>query len=251
MTYLSFLCIFLIPPIAALALTAPRPLGGRGDARGVWAIPLVMVIALIYTTPWDNYLVYRGVWWYGTERVLATIGYVPVEEYLFFVLQPIFTGLTLYHSLGRTKPRPTEAPIHRIRSYSILYFAFAITGFALLVGPEQGLYLGLILSWAAPVLGLMWVYAGPLFVVYRSAYLQTLVVATLYLWVADRIAIGLGIWDISNTYSFDWDPLGLPVEEAVFFLVTNLLVIQGTLLFLHGDRLPHHRSSSSAEPVQE
>jgi lycopene cyclase domain-containing protein len=56
-------------------------------------------------------------------------------------------------------------------------------------------------------------------------------VPTLYLWFADRVAIGLGVWTISETFTLGIDLFGLPMEEATFFLVTNLLVVQGLVLF--------------------
>ena len=52
-------------------------------------------------------LVFREVWGYPPGRVLATIGYVPVEEYMFFLLQPLLAGATLYWLLGRAIGRGT------------------------------------------------------------------------------------------------------------------------------------------------
>lgn len=238
MTYLTFLLVFLVPPILLLALVQPRPLAGRRNRRGLYALPLTCLIAFVYTTPWDNYLVYRGVWGYGTARVVGTIFYVPVEEYLFFILQPLLTGLLLYLLLGRSRrpEQPVSGPVGWIGG--AVYGALTAAGAVLLLsGWERGLYLGLILGWAGPVLLGMWIYAGRAFWRLRRPALTALTAATIYLWIADRTAIRLGIWDISDRFSLGFDPLGLPVEEAVFFLVTNLLVVQGVLLFLYGDRI--------------
>lgn len=258
MTYLTFHLLFTIPPILALALTQPRPLAGVGGRRAQFAIPLICVIAFVYTTPWDNYLVYRGVWWYGADRVLATVGYVPIEEYLFFILQTVLTGLFLYHVLARTgqstssKNPPAPAPARRavrVRG-ALLYFTAALAGVALVAsGWDAGLYMGLILAWACPVLAGLWFYGGDIIWSARGAFLLSVAVPTGYLWIADRTAIALRIWDISDRYSLGFDPAGLPVEEATFFLVTNLLVVQGVLLFLWGDRFPRrpktpHRGSA-------
>jgi len=243
-TYLTFLLVFLIPPIVLLAMTQPRPLAGIGGWRGRWSIPLVCVIAMLYTTPWDNYLVYRQVWWYGADRVLATIGYVPVEEYLFFLLQPIMTGLLLYQFLARIPRVERLAPAPGTVVAGTLFYLL-VTGvgvYLLLAGGEQGLYMGLILAWAGPPLAGLWYYGGPIYHAHRRSFAGAVTLATFYLWVADRTAIDLGIWDISDRFSFDMDPLGLPVEEATFFLVTNLLVVQGTLLFLFGHLLPSRTS---------
>ena len=231
MTYLEFHLAFILPPILLLLVAQPRPMAGVG-ARDAWrAIGLVMVIALVYTTPWDNYLVYRDVWWYGADRVIATIGYVPIEEYMFFVLQPVLTGLWL--CLVRTKMRVDERPMPsawRIGHVSFWLVATA-AGVVMLFG-ESSLYMGLILAWASPVIaGLAWI-GGDRIWRERHAWAVGILVPTVYLWIADRTAIALGIWDISPILSFDVNPLGLPIEEATFFLVTNVLVVQGVLLFL-------------------
>lgn len=56
---------------------------------------------------------------------------------------------------------------------------------------------------------------------------------SLYLCVADAIAIKNEVWVISEATSTGVMIGVLPVEEAVFFFVTNLLVVQGTLLAAH------------------
>jgi lycopene cyclase domain-containing protein len=251
MSYLTFHFVFTLPAILVLGLTQPRPLAGIDDVRARWAIPLICVIAFSYTTPWDNYLVANEIWWYGPNRVWATWGYVPIEEYMFFVLQPILTGLFLYHYLGRWHPyadfqpvrttvgfRPsttawTSASILPRLSGLVFFGGLGLLGAYLITsGWDPGLYMGLILAWACPVLAGMWLYDGPRLWRERRTIFVGTGLPTLYLWIADATAIHLGIWTISDQYSLGFDPFGLPVEEATFFLVTNLLVVQGILLFL-------------------
>ena len=228
MSYLTFLLVWIVPVIVGLLLLRRSPVAGVGGARARWALLLTCGIAFVWTTPWDNYLVWRGVWGYGTSRIIGTVGYVPIEEYAFFLLQPILTGLLLYRLLERL-PAPTALP----RNDSVIrYVGIAITGFISLYGTYllarpslDGTYMGLILAWAMPVVGGMWLYGGPHFWAWRRPLLLALVPATLYLWTADRFAISRGIWDIDNRLSFNLDPLGLPIEEAVFFLVTNVLAL--------------------------
>jgi len=245
MSYLTFHLVFIIPPILLLGLSQPSPLASVGGRRALYAIPTICVIAFTYTTPWDNYLVAREVWWYGSERVLATIGYVPVEEYLFFILQPILTGLFLYQYLARRNPPRQESSVRAGRMGAVVFILLSVIGGALLIsGWDSGLYMGLILAWACPVIAGMWLYAGQLLWALRRQLAVGVMIPTVYLWVADAIAIHLGIWEISRVYSLGPRPFGLPIEEAVFFLVTNILVVQGTLLFLferHGF-LPEERT---------
>ncbi len=235
MSYLTFHYVFLLPPIALMAAAFRQPRGLEGDWRVRWAIPLICLIAFTYTTPWDNYLVAREVWWYGPDRVVATIGYVPVEEYLFFVLQPILTGLFLYQYLGRVSVQPTTDSTRAPWGGTLAFAGLTALGAALLLwGGDRGLYLGLILAWAPPVLAGMWLYDGETLWALRSTVLAATGIPTLYLWGADAVAIHSGIWTISPEYTTGWGLFGLPIEEASFFLLTNLLVVQGVLLLLYG-----------------
>ncbi|HIL57219.1 MAG TPA: lycopene cyclase domain-containing protein, partial [Rhodothermales bacterium] len=96
----------------------------------------------------------------------------------------------------------------------------------------------LILAWAPPVLaGMSWIGAAKIWDE-RRRVVASIAVPTVYLWVADRVAIGEGIWYIADATRLQIDPLGLPIEEAVFFLVTNVLVVCGLALFLPSPRTP-------------
>lgn len=251
MTYLQFHLVFILPPLVLLAaaVTSAR---ARLPRRASWALPAVALIAIAYTTPWDNYLVWRGVWRYGGERVIGTIGYVPVEEYLFFLLQPVLTGLLLYVLLARQAKRAisaqvaarasraadelasARAPGRRMRHAGVaLYVVLAGAGGLALLEGDRYTYAGLILAWAAPVLAAQWWFAAAAVRAHSRAFAIAVTVSTVYLWIADRIAIGLGIWTIAPELSTGHMLLGLPIEEALFFLMTDLLVVQGLLWFLH------------------
>ena len=232
MSYFAFHLVFTLPPILLLALVQRQPLAGIGGFRAWLGLPLIVLLALVYTTPWDNYLIWRDVWHYGTGRVVGTIGYVPVEEYLFFLLQPILTGLWLYWLLPRTsEPVEQEYSTGVQTSGTLLWIVLSIVG-ALMLQWDRSVYLGLILVWAGPVLALQWAVGGQQLWAMRRTWLTGTLMPTLYLWCADRVAIGQGIWSISDVYTTGFELLGLPIEEATFFLVTNLLVIQGLLLVL-------------------
>jgi len=230
-SYLAFHAVFIVPPLLVLAWLQARR-ADRLPPRGGLFLALMAAIALVYTTPWDNYLVWRGVWSYGPDRVLGTLGYVPVEEYLFFLLQPLLTGLWLYRLLP-VEPAPAG---NASRWRGVLAYGSAAAAGVLLLRRTEGTYLGLILGWAAPVLALQWAYAGREIWARRRAWVLGVAVPTLYLWMADAAAIRLGIWRISEAHTLGPALGPLPLEEAVFFLATNLLVVQGLLLFLHPPR---------------
>lgn len=227
MTYFQFHLFFILPPIVALLLA--RPVRGElKKRRAGLGLTFICTLAMVYTTPWDNYLVYKGVWQYGEDRVLGTIGYVPIEEYLFFILQSIMTGL-LFCWLARA-----EAFTGRPRGHwkgTAFWIAVTLTGVACLFF-DRTLYAGLILAWAPPVLALQWAVGGSEFSSNKKLYALAIGIPTVYLWLADALAIHWGIWSISTDYTVGWKVGSLPVEEAVFFLMTNLLVVQGLWLFL-------------------
>jgi lycopene beta-cyclase len=244
MTYLQFHLIFMLPALLAAAWLARGSVSVLGT-RARWSIPALMAIAFAYTTPWDNYLVAREVWGYGQDRVIGTIGYVPVEEYMFFLLQPLLTGLVLYALLARlhaTNREPHPAAQHlrgrahgatKVRIAGAFAWGIVASSGVILLRTEAGTYMGLILAWAAPVLALQWACAGHLIVRRTPAVTAAVAVPTLYLWVADAIAIRLGIWHIAERFTLGPRPFGLPIEEATFFLVTNILIVQGLMLFLY------------------
>lgn len=83
------------------------------------------------------------------------------------------------------------------------------------------------------MLGLQCGVGGPTVVRYHRLVALAVAVPTVYLWIANRIAIAAGLWELSPSFTtgIAIPVLGLPIEEAVFFLVTNLLVVQRIVLF--------------------
>jgi hypothetical protein len=229
LTYLGFHLVFVLPPLVLLLRAAPRlPAPRRRVALS--GLVAMTFLALFYTTPWDNFLIQQGVWWYGEGTVVARIGLAPVEEYLFFVLQPVMAGLVLYVVGFSPAFRPSDTRLVPRVAGAVVFLVATAAGVALLT-TTAGYYLGAILAWACPLLALQWAVGGGYLVRQRHEWPVAVVVPTLYLWFADRVAIGLGVWTISERFTLGIDILGLPLEEAAFFLVTNLLVVQGLVLF--------------------
>jgi lycopene beta-cyclase len=270
MSYLTFHLVFILPPLVVLLAAVPRAARVFGG-RALWTLPAVAAIAFVYTTPWDNYLVSQGIWWYGPDRVMGTIGWVPIEEYMFFGLQPLLTGAWLYVVLLWLAPRMGEAPLRQAaeappaaaevllrtvvvllpagpRALGVTLYLLAAAGGVLALTFTAGTYLGLILAWAAPVLAAQWYFVGDRLAAAPRTFLAAFVPPTLYLWVADWYAIRDGIWSISPVHTTGLHVAGLPMEEALFFLVTNLLVVQGVFMFLAPDavRLPGSRRAAVA-----
>ena len=245
MTYAQFHLAFTLPWLAVLLWDAHR---GRADPRaarhGGVAIGVLIAVSLAYTFPWDRFLILQSVWGYPEGRVLATLAAVPVEEVAFFVIQTWASGLVALAL--RRRLRTDDVPMRRAASAARALPAAVALGLAalglLLLPTESGTYLGLILVWAMPILALQWGFGGDLLWARRRVFALAVALPTAWLWLADRFAIGAGIWWISPDRTLGWAPLGLPVEEATFFLATNLLVVGGVLLAVDGRSLTRFAS---------
>jgi lycopene cyclase domain-containing protein len=247
MTYFTFLFRFLGPPLLILGfLTWWDARKGRRmpAALSSWPTWLVIVghivVAVLYTTPWDNYLVATRVWWYEPELVSGIIiGWVPIEEYIFFVLQTLMTSLWLIWLAKRLRmpsaPFDPTAPSARRARWGFTAF-FGVLWFASLIllisRWRPGTYLALELTWALLPILLQVAFGGDILWRYRNLALAALIPAWLYLSAADFLAIGLGTWIIAPDQSVGINVGHLPIEEIIFFLVTNMLVVFGTILVL-------------------
>lgn len=94
-------------------------------------------------------------------------------------------------------------------------------------------YLVFIAGWALPIIAFQWWFAGQDLWAKRRPLALAITTATLYLSVADAVAIGRGIWRINPARTVGLRLGSLPLEEALFFLVTNVMVAQ-TIVMVDG-----------------
>ena len=164
-----------------------------------------------------------------------TIGWVPLEEYTFFLLQPLMTGLWVLY-LSRHLPA-AEATTHRHRLRIIVTIGAGLIWlgalFVLAGGWLPANYVTLILVWALSPIALQTAFGADILWHEGKRVLLGLLPAVIYLSLADALAIGSGTWTINPERSLGIY-LGsvLPVEEFVFFLVTNVLIVFSIVLLL-------------------
>jgi lycopene cyclase domain-containing protein len=242
-TYFGVLATFVIPPLLILLILLPRDIWGwviRREGHVNWQPYLVIlahvVLALVYTTPWDNYLVANNVWWYDPDLVTGvTLGWVPIEEYTFFVVQTLLTGLWVLalrtYVFGSSIP-VTPSSALRIWTVSLVVILWAASTLGLLFGPASITYLTLILSWALIPVLLQVAFGADILLANWRLLLAAIVPPTLYLWLVDAIAIQSGTWTIDPAQTTGIKLGPLPLEEMVFFLMTNLIVAFGVTLML-------------------
>jgi len=243
MTYFGVLTTFVIPPLLVLLILVPRDVWRwllKREGSVHWEpyliILLHVLVALIYTTPWDNYLVANGVWWYAAELVTGiTLGWVPIEEYTFFVVQTLLTGLWVLALMRYVfKSSPPVRPSAAIRNWAILAVMTLWAGstLLLLLGPTSTTYLTLILSWALIPVSLQVAFGADILLAKWRLLVAAITPPTLYLWLVDAIAIQSGTWTIDPAQTTGIKAGPLPLEEMVFFLMTNLIIAFGVTLML-------------------
>ncbi|MCS7248833.1 MAG: lycopene cyclase domain-containing protein [Anaerolineales bacterium] len=243
MTYFGFLLRFLVFPILALLLLTFiderrfPPMQHFQNGKVVWKIiALHGIIAVIYTTPWDNYLVANGVWFYNPALVSGILlGYVPLEEYLFFVLETLLAGLWWWF-LARRLPEPSNfRPSRRGRwiAFGVLLGAWALSAYLLFAGGQRWTYLSIILFWALPAMFPQFLIGADILWHYRRLAGLGILVPGAYLSAMDIVALSASTWSISPQHTTGLLLFGiLPVEEVLFFFITNVLIIFGMTLML-------------------
>jgi lycopene cyclase domain-containing protein len=253
MTYFDFLFRFVILPILFFLVIAwwdekrGKKINGFRNGRAVWiAIGIHVLLAVTYTTPWDNYLVATGVWYYNPELVTGfVIGYVPIEEYTFFVVETILAGLWWWFLARRLIPplpageglgvREKFTPNHRLvyLSTCLLVFVWMIFTYLFFFGAEKWTYLSITLFWALPAILPQLLFGADILWHYRKLVFWAIMVPGTYLSLMDIVALSETTWSISPSQTTGVLFFGiLPLEEVVFFFITNILIAFGTTLLL-------------------
>jgi lycopene cyclase domain-containing protein len=253
MTYFGFLQRFLFVPILIfLAITYwdnrnNKKLTGFRNGRAVWtAIGIHVLLAVIYTTPWDNYLVATGVWYYNPDLVTGiVIGYVPIEEYTFFIVETILAGLWWWFLASRTSMIPRFdrvalttkqfKPNKRLvyLSTCVLIFVWFLSTFLFFFGAAKWTYFSIILFWALPPIMLQFLFGADILWHYRKLVAWAILVPGTYLSLMDILALKETIWSISPNQTTGILFFGiLPLEEVLFFFITNTLLTFGMTLLL-------------------
>ncbi|KIX06153.1 uncharacterized protein Z518_04127 [Rhinocladiella mackenziei CBS 650.93] len=186
----------------------------------------------------DSYLVRTRIWTYPQDAVLGpTLFDIPAEEMFFFLIQSyIATGLqilatksviTATYLHNETDPRDlvgSSLGSWKCRGQGIFLLCSAVPIFV---------RARLIFGWASPVLLMLWTFAYQLLL--TLPWTQTWLpigLPTLYLWIVDTLALRRGTWHIESGTKLGihvWPHL--EIEEAVFFLITNILVVWGSVAF--------------------
>ncbi len=96
----------------------------------------------------------------------------------------------------------------------------------------QYTYLVLILIWAVPIILIQWLVGADILLKRWKVLLPGILLPTLYLTSVDSMALRSETWTINPTQMLNifLPIINVPLEEGVFFLVTNTLIVQGVIL---------------------
>lgn len=226
-------------PLALVLTTIAYPIFHRTHFLQIASL---IVLSFTATLPWDAYLIRNKIWSYPPDAIIGPrLWGIPAEELFFFVIQTYITSLfyillskPLFHPLYLKTQRNPPAWIARgkLAGQGIL-IALALYGVHLIRAGGPGTYLGLILAWAFPFALLTFTVAGRfiLSLPLTSTALPVLL-PTIYLWLVDELALGRGTWAIASGTKLEYCLFGvLEIEEATFFLATNLLIVFGMAVF--------------------
>jgi lycopene cyclase domain-containing protein len=167
------------------------------------------------------------------------IGYVPIEEYTFFVLETILSGLWWWFLAGRISLPPSSSsgftPNKKLiyLSTSTLALLWLIFTWLFFFGDMQWTYLSIILFWALPPIVLQLLFGADILWHYRKLVFWSFFIPGLYLSLTDIVALTDTTWSISPSQTTGVLFLGvLPLEEVLFFFITNVLITFGITLLL-------------------
>ncbi|MFX1506083.1 MAG: lycopene cyclase domain-containing protein [Promethearchaeota archaeon] len=247
MTYLSVLLFLIFVPLMINVIyllfrhyspvTAGIPNNSVKTSRYFTAIIILTIIALLYTTPWDNFLVANEIWYYDTNKVIGiVIGYVPIEEYTFFILQTFLVSVFIFtfsRTLYLNSTNEKERKDIRVISTVIFLLIWVASILSYISQINYLVYLNLILIWALPPIILQLMYGADILWQRKFPLILFILISTAYLSIVDALAISANIWTISlNTSTGILIGGILPIEEIIFFLVTNVLIIFGLTLIV-------------------
>lgn len=211
----------------------------------LYKIGFLITIAVVSTIPWDSYLIRTGVWSYPADVIIGPTLYdIPLEEVFFFVIQTFNTTLLyllaskpVLKEIYLVKESKDNRATGRWRYTKIagqLFIGLGIrNAWHWVQANDARTYLGLILIWALPFILLLWSLAYQLIIgLPWTTTVLPIAAPTVYLWVVDTLALRRGTWVISAGTKTGWELWpSLEIEEAIFFLLTNVLIVFGLVAF--------------------
>lgn len=229
MTYRAFHIRFNVPLLAAaVALAWPT-----WCARDTAALLVTCAIVMAFTFPWDSWAVREGIWDFPDDRVLFRVGRLPIEECAFFLIEAAQVCLVA-NGMAARLPDPWAAdrmaPLWAAAGGVVAAWLAAFLAFRRARLPRRTRYLVHLLFWMLPVVAIQWLLGG-IWIGRPVAVCGSALLVGGILTLFDAIAIRRGIWFFDESQTLGIRIGNVPIEEAMFFPLTALLVAQSHALF--------------------
>lgn len=118
-------------------------------------------------------------------------------------------------------------------SAAVLVITWLIFTYLFFFGDPQWTYLSIIFFWALPAILPQLLFGADILWHYRRLVFWGIFIPGLYLSLMDILALTETTWSISKSQTTGILFFGiLPLEEVVFFFITNVLIIFGMTLLL-------------------
>jgi lycopene cyclase domain-containing protein len=98
--------------------------------------------------------------------------------------------------------------------------------------PTSANYLVHLVLWGGLVFVLQWAIGFKILRPQLRVIALTTLLLGSYLILTDVVAVAFGVWFFDPQQIFGFSPLGVPIEEWLFFYLTSALVVQSLILFL-------------------
>ena len=118
-------------------------------------------------------------------------------------------------------------------SAGVLIVIWLISTYLFFFGDTKWTYLSIILFWALPAILPQLLFGADILWHYRKLVFWGIFVPGMYLSLMDIVALTDTTWSISKSQTTGIMFFGiLPLEEVLFFFITNVLIINGMTLLL-------------------
>jgi putative membrane protein len=118
-------------------------------------------------------------------------------------------------------------------STCVLVSLWLISTYLFFFGDTKWTYLSIILFWALPAILPQFLFGADILWHYRKLVFWAIMVPGTYLSLMDILALSETTWSISKSQTTGVLFFGiLPLEEVVFFFITNILITFGMTLLL-------------------
>lgn len=261
LTYWLFHVIFTLPPTFLLHLILRPMLSSRDKFR----LTFLVTLAVIYTLPWDSYIIRNKAWGYPDWSVLYALFEVPIEEIFFFVIQtfltnylytlftiPIIPALYIFPSPNDLEHRSPIVWKFLRWGPTVALSGLSVISWNLCRPGHHLFYLTATAFWASPICAMLWALGGDHVIRRPYSILISIILPTIYFCFTDTVAIRHGTWFISPITSTGiFVATDLPLEECLFFLITNVLLVLGLATIEKFDAIADTWPELYRQPISE